>query len=81
MASTASVLRLGSRYLVADAGANTVVQAEHRGKVTTLAQFGNGLVAGGLFAPYGIALHHGSAYVTTGSVLPEGGEVVQIPLR
>jgi hypothetical protein len=37
-------------------------------------------VAGGLFAPYGLALHRGSAYVTTGSVLPGGGEVVRIPL-
>lgn len=37
-------------------------------------------VAGGLFAPYGVALHGGAAYVTTGSVLPGGGEVVRIPL-
>jgi hypothetical protein len=38
------------------------------------------VVAGGLFAPYGVALHGGAAYVTTGSVLPGGGEVVRIPL-
>jgi hypothetical protein len=38
------------------------------------------VVAGGLFAPYGVALHGNNAYVTTGSVLPGGGEVVRIPL-
>ncbi|MPV50893.1 ScyD/ScyE family protein [Pseudactinotalea sp. HY160] len=37
-------------------------------------------VAGGLFAPYGVALHGRSAYVTTGSILPGGGEVVRVPL-
>jgi hypothetical protein len=37
-------------------------------------------VVGGLFAPYGVALHGGAAFVTTGSVLPGGGDVVRIPL-
>ncbi len=37
-------------------------------------------VAGGLFAPYGVALHHGSAYVSTGSVAAGGGQVIAIPL-
>jgi hypothetical protein len=37
-------------------------------------------VADGLFAPYGVALRGGSAYVTTGSVLPGGGQVIRIPL-
>jgi hypothetical protein len=37
-------------------------------------------VAGGLFAPYGVALHGHNAYVTTGSVLPGGGQVVKVPL-
>jgi hypothetical protein len=37
-------------------------------------------IADGLFAPYGVALHHGSAYVTTGSVAPGGGQVIRIPL-
>lgn len=37
-------------------------------------------VAGGLFAPYGVALRGSSAYVTTGSVLPGAGEVVRIPI-
>jgi hypothetical protein len=37
-------------------------------------------VVGGLFAPYGVALRGHDAYVTTGSVLPGGGQVVQIPL-
>lgn len=37
-------------------------------------------VVGGLFAPYGIALHHGSAYVTTYSVAAHAGQVLRIPL-
>lgn len=37
-------------------------------------------VVGGLFAPYGLALHGGAAFVTTGSVLPGAGDVVRIPL-
>jgi hypothetical protein len=39
------------------------------------------VVAGGLFAPYGVALRGHDAYVTTGSVLPGGGQVVRIPLH
>jgi hypothetical protein len=42
------------------------------------------VVAGGLFAPYGIALRHGYAYLTTGSILPTsagGGQVIRIPLH
>lgn len=38
------------------------------------------VVARGLFAPYGVALHRGSAYVTTGSVAPAAGQVIRIPL-
>jgi sugar lactone lactonase YvrE len=38
------------------------------------------VVAGDLFAPYGLALSGRAAYVTTGSVLAEDGEVVRIPL-
>jgi hypothetical protein len=38
-------------------------------------------VAGGLFAPYGVALRSGAAYVTTCSVCVGGGEVIQIPLN
>lgn len=38
-------------------------------------------VAQGLFAPYGLALRGGDAYVTTGSVAPGGGEVIKVPLR
>ena len=37
-------------------------------------------VADGLFAPYGLAIRGRSAYVTTGSVLVGGGEVVRIRL-
>jgi hypothetical protein len=38
-------------------------------------------VAGGLFAPYGVAFHHGKAYVTTCSVCPDGGQVIRVPLH
>ncbi len=38
-------------------------------------------VAGDLPAPYGVAIDHGSAYVTTCSVCAGGGGVVRIPLR
>jgi hypothetical protein len=38
------------------------------------------VVAGGLFAPYGVAIRAGNAYVTTCSVCVGGGEVHRIPL-
>ena len=38
------------------------------------------VVAGGLFAPYGVALSHRAAYVTTCAVCVGGGEVIKIPL-
>jgi hypothetical protein len=38
-------------------------------------------VAGDLFAPYGVTIRHGSAYVTTGSVAVGAGEVLRIPLH
>jgi sugar lactone lactonase YvrE len=38
------------------------------------------VVAGGLFAPYGVAIRGSSAYVTTGSVLAGGGQVVKVHL-
>ncbi len=38
------------------------------------------VIAGGLFAPYGIAIKGKAAYVTTGSVAPGAGQVVRIPL-
>ena len=37
-------------------------------------------VAGDLFAPYGVAVRGGSAYVTTCSVCTGGGQVLRIPL-
>jgi hypothetical protein len=37
-------------------------------------------IAGGLFAPYGVALTKGAAYVTTCAVCVGRGEVVRIPL-
>jgi hypothetical protein len=38
-------------------------------------------VASGLFAPYGVAIHRDSAYVTVCSVCATGGQVVQVPLH
>jgi hypothetical protein len=37
-------------------------------------------VAGDLDAPYGVAVRHGSAYVTTGTISAGGGKVLRIPL-
>jgi hypothetical protein len=37
-------------------------------------------VAGGLFAPYGVALTDEAAYVTTCAVCVGGGEVIKVPL-
>lgn len=39
------------------------------------------VVAGDLFAPYGLAIHDGSAYVTTGSVTAGGGQVLRVSLH
>ena len=38
------------------------------------------VVAGGLFAPYGVAIRGHDAYVTTGSVVAGGGQVIRIHL-
>ncbi len=40
----------------------------------------HGTVAGGLFAPYGVAFNRGAAYVTTCSVCAGGGQVIRIPV-
>jgi hypothetical protein len=37
-------------------------------------------VIGGLFAPYGVAIGRGSAYVSTCAVCVGGGEVIRVPL-
>ena len=37
-------------------------------------------VASNLFAPYGVAIHRGSAYVSIGSVGASGGAVIKVPL-
>jgi hypothetical protein len=42
---------------------------------------GTEVVADGLIAPGGVAVESGNAYVSTGSVLPGGGQVVMIPLE
>ena len=39
------------------------------------------VVLGGLFAPYGVAVHGTTAYVSVGSVVPDGGEVHAVALR
>ena len=38
------------------------------------------VIADGLFAPYGVTVHKDHAYVTTGAVVPGGGEVVRFDL-
>jgi hypothetical protein len=38
------------------------------------------VIAGGLFAPYGVAFRHGAAFVSIGAVLPTGGSVIKVPL-
>ena len=38
------------------------------------------IVLDGLFAPYGIAIRNGYAYVTTGSVAPGAGQVIKFKL-
>ena len=37
-------------------------------------------IIGGLFAPYGVALTKNAAYVSTGTVLTGGGQVIKVPL-
>jgi hypothetical protein len=37
-------------------------------------------IATGLFAPYGVAIHRGSAYVSTGAVASTDGTVIKVPL-
>ncbi len=50
----------------------SLVQVHHTGSPTT--------VKDNLPAPYGVAIHNGSAYVTTCSVCKGGGQVVRFPL-
>lgn len=69
----------GALYAVqiADGG----LQAGPIGSLVRVDPGGNhSTVAGGLFAPYGVAFHNGSAYVTTCSVCPDAGEVIRVPL-
>jgi hypothetical protein len=37
-------------------------------------------IAGGLFAPYGIAVHEDAAYVSVCAVCPDRGAVIRVPL-
>ena len=54
------------------------------GSLVKVAPDGSGgtheVVVGDLFAPYGLALRHGAAYVTTGSVAADAGQVIRVPL-
>ena len=53
-------------------GPGSLVKVNPGGSATT--------VAGGLFAPYGIAVSGDDAYVTTCAVCAGGGEVIKVPL-
>ena len=85
----ASVVRVGSRYLVADAGGNTVLRVSKRGKVHTIAAFPDamaqvpGAPAGTMmpmqFVPTAIvAGPHHAYYVSqlTGYPFPKGGAAI-----
>lgn len=54
----------------------SVVKVTRNGKVPA----DHAVIAGDLFAPYGIAVRNGSAYVTTGAVAPGAGQVIKIQL-
>jgi hypothetical protein len=41
---------------------------------------GHTTIAGGLFAPYGIAVHEDAAYVSVCAVCPDQGAVIRVPL-
>lgn len=76
--------RDGSLYVVQVTDQGLAAEAPPLGSVVRVARGGGAAhttVRGGLLLPYGITLHHGSAYVTTGSALADAGQVVRIPLR
>ncbi|GAA1837705.1 ScyD/ScyE family protein [Microlunatus capsulatus] len=76
--------RDGSLYVVQVTDQGLAAEAPPLGSVVRVPRGGGAAhttVRGGLLLPYGIALHHGSAYVTTGSALADAGQVVRIPLR
>jgi hypothetical protein len=41
---------------------------------------GHTTIAGGLFAPYGIAVHEDAAYVSVCAARPDRGAVIRVPL-
>jgi hypothetical protein len=41
---------------------------------------GHTMIAGGLLAPYGIAVHEDAAYVSVGAARPDRGAVIRVPL-
>lgn len=68
----------GSLYAVQIS--DTGILSGMMGSLVRIVDGGPQTVAGGLFAPYGVAFHQDSAYVTTGSVLPGGGAVIRVAL-
>lgn len=74
----------GTLYAVQIADAGLASGGPPVGSLLRVAPDGSGqttqAVASGLFAPYGVALHDGSAYVSVCSVCAEGGQVVRVPL-
>jgi hypothetical protein len=76
--------RDGSLYAVQIADQGLLAGPTATGSVVRIPAGGGAhhrTVVDGLATPYGIALHHGAAYVTTCSVCPGGGEVLKVPLH
>jgi hypothetical protein len=76
--------RDGSLYAVQIADEGLLAGPTATGSVVRIPAGGGAehtTVADDLVAPYGIALHRGAAYVTTGSTQAGGGEVLRVPLR
>ena len=76
--------RDGSLYAVQIADRGLAANPPSPGSVVRIPRGGGAVhttVRGGLTLPYGIALHGGSAYVTTHSALADAGQVVRIPLH
>jgi sugar lactone lactonase YvrE len=75
--------RDGSLYAVEIASAGLLSPPPPIGSLVRIPPGGGSqheTVAGGLVAPYGVALTKDAAYVTTGAVLPGDGEIIKIPL-
>ena len=72
----------GDLYAVQIADEGLLVEGLPRGSlVRVIPGGGSEHVAGPFPAPYGVAIHDGSAYVTTCAVCPDEGSVVKVPLN